>query len=215
MPILDTHIKSFGCDIRLWQLDEPSAMLYNMLLPYLTSREKTEYNNISNEKRRKEWAATRLLSIEMLGTHQSITYNSKGKPEIAGQAGISISHTNGMVALMTSSEKNNIGIDIEQKTQRITKISHKFLTEIELSGNLSNNLSYLYIQWCAKEAMYKAVNTDNYDYQNTYTLPGFQYNEEPSGKILGRITFLDGNTQHINVEYTTIGQYIMCMAIQN
>lgn len=214
MPLLDTHIKSFGCDIRLWQLDEPSTTLYNMLAPYLTPQEKKEYDNISNEKRRKEWAATRLLSLEMLGKHKVITYDIKGKPEIDGKAAISISHTNGMVTLMMSDEKKNIGIDIEQISQRIIKIKHKFLSEYELPDNLSSNLSYLYIQWCAKEAMYKAVNTDNYDYQNTYTLPGFCYNGEPSGKILGQLTYNNGNTLNINVEYTTIGQYIICMAVK-
>ncbi len=60
----------------------------------------------------------------------TIEYDSKGKPYLNKQKGISISHSNEIVAIGISNEID-FGIDIQYKTDKIFKIKNKFLSKNE------------------------------------------------------------------------------------
>ena len=70
----------------------------------------------------------------------------------------SISHCGGYAAALVSSTER-VGIDIEQTTQRVEKIKHKFLHPEELlfvqAHPADQQIPILTLLWSAKEAMFK------------------------------------------------------------
>ena len=105
-----------------------------------------------------------------------------------------------------------IGIDIERVTNSVLRIKDKFLNPDEYDANDPNLLQLLYIQWCAKEAMYKACNVLKYDYQHTYTLPGFHFDGNMPGKANGKVIMDDGSEKELTVNYFEIDGCVCCVA---
>ncbi len=68
----------------------------------------------------------------------------------------SISHCGRFAAAIVSSDKR-VGIDIENITQRVHKVKHKFLNneELKLVANYRNQTEILTLLWSCKEAMFK------------------------------------------------------------
>lgn len=107
--------------------------------------------------RRKEYIAERFLLREMLDGEQiDIWHNEDGKPIIPGNRNISISHTRNYVAMILS-EKYEVGIDIEYLSNRVEKISGRFMREDEHA----NDANSLLIHWCAKETVYKLFSSEH------------------------------------------------------
>lgn len=199
--------------IAFWRTDESADELYTMSVGFLLDAEIAVYQSFKNDRRRREWLATRILVKEMLGNYQGIDYDADGAPRLIGydNINISVSHTEGMVAVAMS-EKFRVGIDIERVTNRVLRIKDKFLHSDEYDVNDPNLLQLLYIQWCAKEAMYKACNVAHYDYQNTYTLPGFRFDGNMPGYAIGRVILDDGSCKDLNVRYFEVDGCVVCVA---
>ena len=214
MPFLsEDTINSNGVKVGFWRLDEDGQGLYALAEAFLSDGEKTVCQNFKNDRRRREWLAARVLLHEMLGYYPGIEYDGGGCPRIKSlpEMKISISHTDGLVAVSLSRQAS--GIDLERISPRIIRIRDKFLHQEEFDyvpDNLA--LRLLYIQWCAKEAMYKACNVANYDYQNTYTLPGFRYDGSTSGSAKGRAILDDGSARMFDVNYMEIDGCVCCVA---
>ena len=85
---------------------------------------------IRKGKNSKEYflAARKLLENE--DSELTIEYDSKGKPFLNKQKGISISHSNEMLAIGISNEID-FGIDVQFKTDKVFKIQSKFLSQME------------------------------------------------------------------------------------
>jgi phosphopantetheinyl transferase len=82
----------------------------------------------------------------------------------------SISHCGDYAAAIASSEQR-VGIDIEQPTEKIFRIIHKFLNEEEkifLNEPMSSNqlLQTATLLWSAKETMYKWYGNGGVDFKN-------------------------------------------------
>lgn len=203
-----------GVKIAFWRTDETADELYTMSVVFLSDAEIAVYQSFKNDRRRREWLATRILLNEMLGSYPGIDYDSNGAPHLKGDAhiNISVSHADGLVAV-SMSKKYHVGIDVERVTNRVLRIKDKFLTSAEYDINDPNLLQLLYIQWCAKEAMYKACNVAHYDYQNTYTLPGFRYDGKMVGSAIGRVILDDGSCKDLNVRYFEVDGCVVCVAM--
>ncbi|MEN9598679.1 MAG: hypothetical protein RL596_990 [Bacteroidota bacterium] len=74
----------------------------------------------------------------------------------AEQYHFSISHCGRFAAAIVSSDKR-VGIDIENITERVHKIKHKYLNSSELKAiaNFRNQTDILTLLWSCKEAMFK------------------------------------------------------------
>ena len=92
---------------------------------------------------------------EMLGYQPLVGHNEAGKPIIEGYH-VSISHTLGYVAVILSREYE-VGIDIEYISDRVSRISSRFLRVDEEFTNITDKL----IAWCAKETMYKLFSSEH------------------------------------------------------
>ena len=213
MPRLLQNIDIEGIVVGFWKLTETADELYSIASDFISTDELSVYQSFKNDRRRREWLATRILLKEMLGIYPGIDYDSNGAPHLKGDAhiNISVSHTDGMVAVAMS-DNFRVGIDIERVTNRVLRIKDKFLHSDEYDVNDPNLLQLLYIQWCAKEAMYKACNVAHYDYQNTYTLPGFRFDGNMLGYAIGRVILDDGSCKDLNVKYFEVDGCVVCEA---
>ena len=68
---------------------------------------------------------------------------------------MSISHTKSYIAIILS-KKHIVGIDIEYNSDRVNRITSKYLRDDEPPTSTENNL----IIWCIKEATYKLFSED-------------------------------------------------------
>lgn len=150
-PVKDEWISQ---DSRLLMY-EPNAHLENTwLAAHAGSPDLSIYKSIKLEKRKWEWLSLQLLK-EFAGISGEIFYRHNGKPFIAGENHISISHGEGIAGLLIS--RKNAGLDIQKPDEKLEHIKNKFCNADELSESdkSASPLEYLTIIWCAKEAIFK------------------------------------------------------------
>ena len=86
-----------NCTIAIWEITETLEELLQLANAISTA-------NFNTEKRKKEWLASRLLLNE-INPNCSISYNPFGAPELNNGSFISISHSKGLVAIITSKKQ--------------------------------------------------------------------------------------------------------------
>src|SRR5690606_14964686 len=96
------------CDWAVWRSDEELSELVQEArdLRYFLST----IDQFGSEMRQKQWLSVRLLT-NRLSKHSAIQYTDSGKPTIHGRY-ISISHSNELVSVMVSKNKE-VGVDIQ------------------------------------------------------------------------------------------------------
>jgi phosphopantetheinyl transferase len=124
---------------------------------FLFPAEQNQLENISSEKRKREFLGARYLRNE-LQINSIIGYKESGKPYLISDSasGISISHTSEFIAFGLAPFE--IGIDLEKPQERIHQIINKFADEHEKNLYQFSEYSkteWLTFIWCAKEAAYK------------------------------------------------------------
>ncbi len=140
-----------GTLLGVWKKEEELELLHSVFP--LRSEEKADFEKISNLTRRKEWLTTRVLLTELLQKRKIINYSAHGKPFInESKLNLSISHSRNFVAIIISSQYYP-GVDIEQVSERVANVQHKFLNETERVW--CNSLSLMTACWSAKEAVFK------------------------------------------------------------
>jgi phosphopantetheinyl transferase len=170
MPLLQTYVSPrWG----IWKIEEPWETLFSLLeqpdeyLPFL--------NRCKSESRKAEWLAVRLLLKELTGSATAIAYHPSGSPCLPGSPlHISISHTKGFAAVLLS-PANPVGIDIEYRSERIRKLTSRFLNESEraLSGDHPSTVDLL-ICWSAKETVFKMTGLKAADWLKDIHIKAFE-----------------------------------------
>jgi len=144
----------------VWKIDEDEDELRKILGDDISSPH-------LNPGKRIEFLAVRALAKVMHIKPQSIAYQPSGKPYLTGNnTHLSISHTKGYAAIMLS-DMENIGIDIERKSDRILKVRHKFISpeeELNISVHPGNEIISLLLHWSAKESLFKAISDEGVDF---------------------------------------------------
>lgn len=151
-------IDNLSCSTLLgvWKKEEELGLLESVF--ELNPLEKSEYKKISNEGRKKEWMLVRILLTEMLQKKTGISYNENKKPLIKNSSkNITISHSKNYVTIITS-EDDFCGIDVENISERVGKVKHKFLNNEELAW--CNTLELQTACWSAKETVFKLFERD-------------------------------------------------------
>lgn len=149
MPIYQKNNFSESIKVGVWKITETEEELINQLLKKGFDQ-RTIYQT-KNNQRLKQWLATRLL-LSMFFDHANIIYNDLRKPFLDNHWNISISHSNEFVAIILN-KQNDCGIDIEKISEKVGRIKHKFLNQLDLENVISPK--HLTIYWGAKEALYK------------------------------------------------------------
>ncbi len=159
MPLYETkHIDSQSI-LAVWRVEEGVEELKRQV--YLSEQDEEHFATLANERRRKEWLATRLLTQMMLEEEVSIFYEESGKPYLLNGWEISITHKNEFVGIILG--KNRIvAVDIEQLASRLDKVYDFFMSDRELKSLHPYHRNFqMHLVWCAKECLIKVTNQRN------------------------------------------------------
>ena len=156
MPFTHTSQLSENVMLGYWKMTESPDELLRLM--HADAFDAKAYEKLLNDKARKQWLSARLLLKEMCGDDARIVYDSYGKPHCQGFSGISISHSADYV-LLAINTLSEIGADIEFISNRIERITHKFLSaaEDQLQYQLADYPAnyFFHLIWSFKEAAYK------------------------------------------------------------
>ena len=131
-----------NCKIALWEITETLKEL--LQLSHTIS-----IPDFNTEKRKKEWLASRLL-LNKISPNTALSYNEFGAPELNNECNISISHSKKLVAISIS--KQQVGLDIEEISDKVLRVSSKFISKNNLTDLTAEKATLI---WSCKEAIYK------------------------------------------------------------
>jgi phosphopantetheinyl transferase len=202
MPLLiNRYENSFR--LALWKLTETVDFFENKAR--LSAADIKLYKQISNETRKKEWLAVRILLNEVLGFWPNITYMETGKPILNNHTRhLSISHSKEMVGILLCTSPY-AGIDIEKTSRNIDKVLNRFLSVKELE-NIETGLNPYrkIIHWCAKEAIFKSVNESSIDFLSQIKIERIR----EDGTIKGKFTS-EKNEFYLGLNYMIIDEHLI------
>ncbi|RLD62819.1 MAG: hypothetical protein DRJ01_05360 [Bacteroidetes bacterium] len=183
--ILKKEVKT-DCLIGVWKITENINELLS--IHKLNKCEQKYFDKLTNQNRKFEFITTRILLNKLLSDKKTITYNKNGKPFLSDDSyKISISHSKKMVTIILSKD-HEVAIDVENVlSERVNKVSSKFLSEKEQKLIKSENkTTQLFIYWCAKETLYKIFNKKNLNFKENIFIEPFNLKKEDSfvGKII-------------------------------
>lgn len=147
MPLL-TIEKDLETTLLLWELKEDKAF-FSSLIP------ENIYTSILKNNRLDKRILEKLSQVVLLESagidYNRLYYNSSGKPMLDQNERISFSHSGNICALLIN--KVNCGLDIEQASKKIIRISSKFINSEEAA--IIDNNEHIYWAWTIKEAVFK------------------------------------------------------------
>ena len=157
MLVFREHINE--AELIIWRMDETLEELLEMSQHHYDH----EIENISNEVRKKERIISRFLLETLVSRKVEVKYADSGKPFCDG-VHFSISHTKNFVAVIVSNKP--VGVDIEYKSDRIFRITEKFMhpDELKTLSECSEKQKFALICWCAKETVYKIIEENGVDF---------------------------------------------------
>lgn len=196
---------------RVWQITESCETLLQEIR--LRKVEENIYRQFTNDKRKKQWLACRILVKQMLFPDEvSLKQDPNGKPFLSPPIHhLSLSHSGEMAAAVINSEKAT-GIDIEKISDRILRVKERFMTREELASIVNpTDTTLLSFYWCAKEAMYKLYGSPDIDFQKEIEIDPFDYLCPVNNPITGRI-HSPLKTTLCRLFYKEVDQYMMVVA---
>ncbi len=190
------------CRIIIAEITEDIEELLPLLENY-TSYE-NQFKQINASKRKKEFISVRFLMNILMQKNVIIAYNTVHKPYlINSEHTISISHSGNYFALIVSLN-GGTGIDIECRTNRVYKVRERYLdtNELEFIMLENQNTRALEIAWTAKEALFKIIGSEAYDFHTLKICP-FQPDQEGTLEATHEPSKRKFNLHYIqNQEYT-------------
>ncbi|MCR5497944.1 MAG: 4'-phosphopantetheinyl transferase superfamily protein [Paludibacteraceae bacterium] len=140
--------------LSIWKMDEPAEDLLS-LFSEKKGLYQSEVERHKSVKRRQEYLSVRVLLLDALGHECDVFHDEMGKPSLPEEhLRISISHTKGYAAILLSPLRE-VGLDIEQFSDKVFHVRDKFLRAEEKQIIDSTDRIQLLLCWSAKEAVYK------------------------------------------------------------
>ena len=157
MLVFREHIGA--SELIIWRMDETLEEMMELTEHHYDH----EIEHISNEVRKKERIISRFLLETLVGKKVEVKYADSGKPFCDGMH-FSISHTKNFVAVIVSNKP--VGVDIEYKSDRIFRITEKFMhpDELKTLSEYSEKQKFALICWCAKETVFKIIEENGVDF---------------------------------------------------
>ena len=148
--------------LAIWKLSESIEDLLNLAISKSINLDFLK--EVTNDKRKAEKLATRILLQQMIGSNFRISYTQAGKPQIEHAIfhHISISHSRDYVAIIVH-RHDTVGLDIESIHRNYNAIEKKYLSEAEQLNVRKDELLQCFY-WCAKEAIFKLVDEEGIDF---------------------------------------------------
>ena len=193
-----------GWRIAIWHVTESIDELYASLPDDDAIRSEAE-TRFRAPARILEWVAVRVLLCDMLDRQVPILYHDNGAPYLPDyeHLDISISHTRGYVAVALA-EEGEIGIDIEQKSEKVLRIKKRFVNEDESAETLDQML----LHWSAKETAFKMLNRDKVDFLKHFHIKPFEIDESQEGHFLLQET-KTSEERMFQIEYKLFPDFVL------
>lgn len=156
--------------LSIWEMNESVEDLF-ALFPEKGGLYRDELAHYRSSKRKQEYLSVRALLLHALGHEGVVSHDEKGKPYLPeeNQLHISISHTKGYAAIFVSPHRE-VGLDVEQFSDKIFHVKDKFLSLEEKQIIDSTDRTQLLLCWSAKEAVYKLYEGLKPEYWEQITL---------------------------------------------
>jgi len=136
------------------------------------------YYNLTDKRSIEKQAAAYVVRFVLKDDDLEILYKESGKPYLLSEASISISHSYDWLVVLFSLAGDSIGIDIEKVRDKILNIKEKFLSAEELTHLQDAPPEKYTIYWCAKEAIYKALNREGLNFSEQIFIEDFSYSQD-------------------------------------
>lgn len=152
----------------LWRIEETEEQLHALCPSHV------EPCTFGSQARRLEYYAVRAMLAAVIGPDVRMAYRPSRSPYlIDNPTHISISHTKGYAALLWH-DTCPIGIDIEQRSERVLRVVSKFVNireqaQIEAMPPAAA-LPCAQLIWGAKEAVYKVADAPSLNLQYDVTI---------------------------------------------
>ncbi|MCA4791626.1 4'-phosphopantetheinyl transferase superfamily protein [Myroides odoratimimus] len=152
MPLVK-EIKGITYKVLVWKVEENLEELMNGVV--LQERSSERLKGMKSEVHQRGFMAVRQLLYYGGYSDNDLCYDINGRPSLSDGSFISISHSFEYASIIIG--KENVGIDVEKKRDKIKRIANKFCNEEELNTafNALDEIDTLTEIWCAKEAMFK------------------------------------------------------------
>ena len=145
--------------ISVWKMTESLdelTVLYPNIKSYI----------LKTEKREKEFICSRIL-LNLYSKKLKISYSKFGNPVLNNNQFISISHCSNLVCIAIS--KENIGIDLEEISEKTLKLKSKFVNDHHSKLNKEKTT----LIWCIKESVFKYHKIGGVDFKKDIYIPKF------------------------------------------
>ena len=179
MPLFYQQNINLTTKLAVWKIEEEEAF-FTAAVPIQSS--------ITHPHKRLQHLAGRYLLTYLFPDfpYEDIEIASTRKPFLANEKyHFSISHCSNYAAAIVSSNCR-VGVDVEQITERVHRIKHKFLHPTELrfvnAQSAAIQTKVLTTLWSAKEAMFKWYGLGEVDFSEMMRTFPFELNEQ--GTIL-------------------------------
>ena len=211
MGVIFSKNISEECIMTVWKIEEESDFFLN----YLNIKEEDLANrsNATHPIKQLEWLASRTCvkyTVELLEhNYQGIEKDEHNNPYLSKIKGfVSLSHTNEYAVAVVSLEEE-VGIDIEKISDKLSRVAHKFLSEPERL-HAGNDLLKMCIYWSAKESLYKWYGKKNLSFKENIYVEPFENNPT---MVKGEI-FIEGilKTEH-QLEVFYVEDYVITTTV--
>lgn len=181
MPLLELEHTPENSLLGLWEIAETEQWFLHAL--GLSNMEWSEFQDITAEKRRLEWLASRHL-VKLLAWEQGVDFqfhkDGFGKPWLLNSGKhISISHSAGICAAMLAAVP--CGTDIQRLEPKVEALAPRFMGKAELDSlSDSQLLEHIHVYWGAKEALFKAYGRKSLDFRTQICIEPFPFRPDGS-----------------------------------
>ncbi|SHJ32758.1 4'-phosphopantetheinyl transferase family protein [Aquimarina spongiae] len=191
MPLYKTITVDQSTKVLIWKIEESYETLAEgiTLTPHCTAR----VSGMKSEMHRRGFMSIRHLLAEANYSDFDLFYDDLGKPHLRDENYISITHSYNFSGIIISDKP--VGIDIEKQREKINRISHKFVSETELSFIQNKQLDVtraLTIIWGVKESLYKLYATPGLSFEQHVQVASFDFSSPFVG---GKVNYENRTTE--------------------
>lgn len=167
------EITEEGCLLGIWEITETSDQLLDMLSEENKEKAHKYLSTIRSKKRKLEWLSIRVVLQILTNDNKTVKHTSQGQPYLSDNSyQISISHSKDYAVVLLHKHKK-VGVDIENYSNRILKIEKRFISDNEYIDPKNRTL-HLILHWCAKETLYKLMDSTKIIFKEHLHIHPFQ-----------------------------------------
>jgi 4'-phosphopantetheinyl transferase len=175
--LIRNEIIEEDCLLGIWEITETRDQLLSMLSAENKEKAYTYLRDIKSKKRQLEWLSIRLVLQILTNDNKTVKHTSQGQPFLSDNSyQISISHSKDYAVVLLHKHKK-VGVDIENFSDRILKIEKRFISDDEYIDP-DNRTLHLILHWCAKETLYKLMDSTKIIFKEHLHIQPFEVQEK-------------------------------------